>query len=276
MNIQLDNAIKKTPLLSQLQPSEIHIQPLAGLTNKNYLLSIADKQYVLRIPQESTNRYINRNNEVHNAKIAQQLEVAPKILWQEKYQGQLTGLSLSHYVAKSQPISANDRQMLEKLAKTLRKLHSSKVSFKGLLDHKTISKQISLYFKSCSIKHQKQFNTDYQETLSLLKQIGKSDHSFVPSHVDLVKENILIKKENIWIIDWEYSAMASPFWDIATFCNAASFSENNANYFLEIILGRAQENDKKLLNMYRKITKTMTNCWKSPLTLKEKTNEISL
>ena len=265
--------VKKIPLLAQLPTSEINIQKLRGLSNRNFLLNTPRGKYVLRLPKESTRIYINRENEAHNADIAQHLGFAPKVLWQEKRLGQLTGVSLTNYISDIQPSNSstfNDTQILKEIADQLQILQNCRGIFKGKLDHHVIRKQIRLYFKNCSKKQQEILRPDYQETQFLLKRIELSKRPAVPSHIDFIKGNILIQEKRGWIIDWEYSAMASPFWDIATFCNSVELEDDKAKEFLTMVLTDQQSNDIDGLQQYRKITKTMSNCWK--MALKQRTS----
>lgn len=195
----LESIIKDIPQFSGIPYSEIEFQTLSGLTNRNILLSTADNQYILRIPRKSTNDFINRNDEAHNTKIAQQLGLAPKILWLEANKNnELTGASLTAYISNShtmKPENFKNPQTLKELATTLAKLQNSKKAFKSVLDNQKIAKYLNLYFDLCTKEQQQFLQSDYQETLKLLEEI-KHERPAVPSHIDLVKENILLKKES--------------------------------------------------------------------------------
>ncbi len=240
---KLEQILLTIPLFSGIPLSRIKINKLAGLTNQNYLININNLCYILRLPRPSTNENIDRHNEAYNQQIAQQLGLAPQVIWREvDNNSKLTGVSLSKYIADSQlitTISINDPPTLNLIAKSLKTLHSCQQSFKGILDGSVTIKFLQHYFSFCSNKQQQKLKHDYLRALQLLQNIDDSPlytRPFVPSHIDLVLENILIKpnrkKQKIWLIDWEYSAMASPFWDLATLCNAGGFDEKKAKSLL--------------------------------------------
>jgi thiamine kinase-like enzyme len=252
------NLLKNIPQLSNIAFSNIKLQELAGLTNENYLVTVTTttkQKYVLRIPRESTNGFINRDNESHNVQIAEQLNIAPKKLWRE-----VSGTSLTEYLENTTKPKTDDSKSLEKIAKTLATLHSSKIVFKGKLNNQEIAKHLTQYFEICSNEQQELLKADHQKALLLL-DTQLCNRPAVPSHIDLVLENILQQGEKVWFIDWEYSAMASPFWDIATFCNSAQFDSAESVAFLKMTLVDYQQSDFECLEQYRFITKAVSDCW---------------
>lgn len=264
--LNLERIFKRIPQLCGVPFSDIKCEVLAGETNKNILLSVLDHKYVLRTPRQTTNAFINRENEAFNSKIAEELELAPINLWRDvDKKRELTGHSLTRYVEHSQSVELSDFknfQFLKRVSSTLITLQSSKVPFKGSLDKQKISRALTRYFNLCDNKNKTLFKDAYNKSTKLLEEI-KYDRPAVPSHGDLSKENILIMKDRIWLIDWEYSAMSSPFWDIAILCNSGGLDENAANTFLRSVLIDHHENDIQCLKHYRFITNTISSCWQA-------------
>jgi thiamine kinase len=65
-------------------------------------------------------------------------------------------------------------------------------------------------------------------------------------HIDLLRANRLYSGGTLWALDWEYCAMASPWYDIAVVVNGDEMSAPEADALLEAYLGRtpfAQERD---------------------------------
>lgn len=252
--------MKEIPLLSGFTFDDVDIQKLSGNTNNNYLITTPDQQYVLRIPRKSTDVFINRANETHNAVIAQALNIAPKNLWRGS--GKYVGTSLTEFINHSEHPKNNDLQIIEKLAKTLGNLQSNNKPFKGLLDNQKIAKHLKQYFRLCSVEQKKALKAKYDKALLLLGS-QRSNRPAVPSHVDLVPANILLQHEKLYLIDWEYSAMASPFWDIATVCNSYNFDANESEVFLKMVLKNYQTKDLQSLKEYQLVTKTVSDCWQA-------------
>ena len=263
MDNPLLSQVQKIPLLSKIPASEIHIKKLSGLSNNNYLLTIPNQQFVLRIPRDVTNIYINRNDESTNIEIATNLGIAPKTIWRNQ-----KGVSLVKYLCHSQNLNKSDLNNLEILTKighSLKCLHESSKNFSGELSTAKIKYHLNSYFDSCSQTDQKALQNDYEEAIRLLDCIKnlKEDRALVPSHIDLVVENILFQNQDnkLWFIDWEYSAMASPFWDIAMICNQGNLNITNKWYLVNIVLNNVTDKDMAMLNNYQHIVKSISHCW---------------
>ena len=286
VSVRFASIIKEIPLLTDIPTSEIHIQQLAGLTNKNYRLSVADSQYVLRIPCKKTNENINRINESFNYELAEKLGIAPKLVWREvSKEDAPTGVCLVEYLDKSQEFSHEideieaEYQLLKNLASTISTLQKSQKSFEGIFDVSEIKQSLTQYFNLCTREQQVKLIDDYQQVQAILTTLqnrpnySRNSRKLVPSHVDLVLENILVEHNNhnsknnkIWLIDWEYSAMASPFWDIATVCNSANLSDEASAYFLKQVILDSSEEDLDLLKKYQVIIKSLSACWHTAFT----------
>ena len=253
---------RKIPLLANTPIEKINLQALSGQSNRNYLLSTEIDQYVLRIPKQSTQKHIKRDNEFHNTKIAHQLGLTPKILWHDE-----TGISLRPYLSFTQELRP-DTFSSTQLASLLNKLQNSQYNFKGLLDNQKIARQLEAYYQQCSPKQQKENTNRFKETINLIKGLEENPHpdikEFVPAHIDLIKENILIdqKSARIWLIDWEYSAMASPFWDIAMLSNSLKLNKQQSIDLLRQTKPDYGENEAKILYIYRIITNNINILWK--------------
>jgi thiamine kinase-like enzyme len=258
--LKIKKLFKSIPQLSEFSFNEVNFHQLAGLTNENYLVTITthpEKKYVLRIPRTPTNEFINRNNESHNAKIAEQLGITPKNLWRNT-----AGVSLTEYLEDTSTPKLSDSKTLKKVAKTLVTLHNSKATFKGVMDNLNIAKHLKQYFALCPADQQNLLKVDYQKTLLLL-ETQLCNRPAVPSHIDLLPENILLQDEGLWLIDWEYSAMASPFWDIAIFSNSAELDSASSISLLKQVLDNYQDDDLQCFNHYCFITQTVSECWHS-------------
>ncbi len=84
----------------------------------------------------------------------------------------------------------------------------------------------------------------------------------VPSHNDLVLENILIDATGqIWLIDWEYSSMASPYWDLATLCNAAKLDQTQCAWLITEYGNHCLNLVPEILSDYRYMLGVLSNCW---------------
>ena len=90
------------------------------------------------------------------------------------------------------------------------------------------------------------------------------------THIDLVKDNFLIKDDGtIRLIDWEYAGMADPIIDIAMFAIYSYYDHEKIMNLFEIYLKR-KPTDEELLRLYCYISLsgflwTLWTCYKQAL-----------
>lgn len=73
----------------------------------------------------------------------------------------------------------------------------------------------------------------------LLEEISRRPGDSVLCHNDLLRANRIYSTGKLWAIDWEYCAMASPWYDIAVIVNGDALSAQKTEALLCSYLGRA-------------------------------------
>ena len=259
---ELETVFKLVPPLAGYHPEDFHIKSLPGFTNQNFHLRNNQHDWVLRIPKQETNQYINRQHEIHNANLANRLAIAPECIWRDE-----TGLSLSMTLLNSPTINKNNlnnEKVLNNLVVTLCRLHKSENKFQGTVN---LAELLHLYYRLIPQQLQRQIETSYKIAVSKIERLAVKEKSLVPSHNDLVLENILIDgSEKVWFIDWEYASMASPYWDLATLCNAASFDQLQCTRLLAEYKRHNLNLDTEILFEYRYLLKVLSICWMAAFT----------
>jgi thiamine kinase-like enzyme len=254
---ELNLAFKRIPLLQDYQPADFKIQRLPGLTNHTFHLKNPQVDWVVRIPKADTNSYIDRKAEAINSEIAMQLGLAPDCVWRDD-----EGLSLTRTLRHTQSLTALDicnPEILSLILQKLNILHSSKQSFHGYVNPEALLKR---YFSLIPDTQQALIHGDFSNALQCLTIIDNKDRTLTPSHNDLVLQNLLLDtNRQLWFIDWEYSSMASPYWDLATLCNAADFDSEQSENLLNIYHQQQSSSDIELLMNYRYVLKVLSQCW---------------
>ena len=264
----LKNSFERIQELSAYTIDDFDINQLAGYTNLNFHLKNAQHDWVLRIPKEKTNGYINRTAEAHNANIAFNLGLAPKCLWRDS-----SGYSLSNTIRQSRSLEVadlNNPVRLKQLVEALQMLHQSTQAFQGEVD---INALLSRYYQLMPKPKQQLLADNYHDATIKVKNVLQQADKIVPSHNDLVLENILFDSHShshththrVWIIDWEYATMASPYWDLATLCNQGQFTTNQAENLLSLYQSKGQTLDASLLSDYRDILNALSVFWMAAL-----------
>lgn len=195
-----------------------------GLTNYNYIMEIHGEEYVIRQPGGMTNLMIDRHVEMINSNIASQLGINSDCICFDE----MTGIKISKYIKNSRNLAIIDPGLplaLEAVSGMLKKLHSSHTEFPNRFDWK---KELIKYEKI--VRHLKgDFFFDYKEIKLKLFQYIKdnlNNINLVPCHNDTVPENFIMdEKSRTYLIDWEYSGMNDPSWDIAAYILESRLTE---------------------------------------------------
>ena len=253
---ELDWAFANIPLLLDQDARDFTITPMPGYTNHNYRLQCGDQDWVLRLPRARTNQFIDRTAEAHNQSLAHRLGLAPQVAWRNP-----EGVSLTPTLRHSRnikPADFDNPELLAVIVSPLQRLHRSGVEFRG---HEGLGELIERHYELLDSNERARFSSRIlqgRRTLSLLQDL---DRERVPSHRDPVLENLLLQDKRLWLIDWEYSAMASPYWDLATLCNEADLGLSQSNRLLRAYCAGGPVMKESILFDYRGLLKLFTDCW---------------
>ncbi len=253
---EIDRYLSSIPELDRFNPADIKTTELSGLTNFNFRLQIDDQDWVLRIPKPETNRHIDREAEIHNQLMANQLGIAPRPLWRDN-----SGASLTPTLKQTRSITAAELDHADGLKAILapvQRLHRSGFRFLGEVNLKD---SINEYFSLLPDSRRSALNQRMIQARACFDRIDERDCEAVASHNDLVLENCLVGPKRLWLIDWEFSGMASPYWDLATLCNAAGLDSIQSKRLLECYGTDSAQMEESLLFDYRTLLQLLSDCW---------------
>lgn len=250
------------PHLKSFHPQDFRMDRISGFTNNNYRLRYQQHDWILRVPKHETNEFINRDNEAFNIQLATGLELAPESLWRSP-----TGLSLTPTCRQTRNFQAQDMfepQLRQSLMLNICRLHSNDKDFHGRVD---IGKLLLGYIELVPDGFKPKLKPFVQKALTRHSLIERYDDKLVPSHNDLVLENILVGNcQKMWIIDWEYSAMASPYWDLATLSNATKLNQQQIQELLALYRQDCDGLELDFLLIYRFLLQVLSICWMAVFT----------
>jgi len=253
---EIEKLFSHLPPLVDFAPEDFEITPLAGLTNHNFRLQNSAHDWVMRIPRPETNRYIDREAEAHNQSLAFDLGIAPQPSWRDG-----AGITLTPTLRSSRALHAadfdSDKQLSAILA-PIQRLHRSQLRFRGKVD---LNHLLRRFFEMLSRADQQRLWPRMQQAERVLSLLEARDSPYVASHNDLVLDNLLLANKRIWLIDWEFSAMASPYWDLATLCNAANLDLEQSQRLLRAYCAGAPPMDESVLFDYRGLLSLLSDCW---------------
>ncbi|WP_428686825.1 choline/ethanolamine kinase family protein [Roseibium sp.] len=202
------------------------MQLQAGLTNRVYRLEAERGTFFLRLPGAETQERVDRAVEAGNIEVAAALDLAlPPVFCRQD-----TGILVTRAV---EVIDGRPPDFPTELGTLIGRLHGSNTRFSGSLDLPAI---VQSYRQLLSSK------PDFAAELAALDGLLDtliaqeellSSQLLVPSHCDLSPGNCLSTPDGVRLIDWEFSAMADPAWDLAYAILEHGFSQDQEDAFLE-------------------------------------------
>ena len=135
------------------------------------------------------------------------------------------GVKISEYIESTDILTRKTSRKKRNLLLTsnlLKKLHMSSIKFENSFN---VFIEIEKY-------------VNYLENKVLIFNFKKTLENMgvvcVPCHNDAVPENFLkTEKNEIFLIDWEYSGLNDPMWDLATYSLESNLSLDEDRFFLQ-------------------------------------------
>ena len=218
------------------------IEPLTGgITNKLYRVQLSDGgDYVVRVYGQKTELFIDREVEMENIRRLESSGVTSKLI---KYLPR-KNVTIVEFIPGT-PFTNDDflkDEVLEKLVRPIKLIHNSKARLPKLFDPLL---EVRGLFKVFSDLGKEYPEFDICGTIDILGSIsdraGIPHSQYLPCHNDLLADNFIASEdrdrypEPVYLIDWEYAGMSTPYYEIA-------------DMFQEILVPRAAED--KILRIY--------------------------
>lgn len=236
---QVTTAIKEIQEIFLEGVSIDEVSFAGGMTNTNYKVILNNEAYILRIPGKCTDEMINRENEYYNSKMMSLLEINSDTSYFNPY----TGIKLSKYIEGAETLTkttAKFPQVIQEVASILKKVHTSDIIFANTFD---VFEELQRY-ETLILQAQGKFYEGYEDIKDEVKRLGNRLYeelgvTLKPCHNDLVPENLIKdKKGRLYLIDWEYSGMNDPCWDLAAYLLEGELNEMQQQLFLTTYFGK--------------------------------------
>ena len=230
------DALKNIPDFEGIDPNKI--SRLGGLTNLVHKVEMDKQSVVVRIPGPGTEEYINRSIEVHNAKVAAKVGVSPKVIYANADSGIMITETVQNIETMSPDLFKERKEAPKRAGLALAKLHNSGETFEFRFE---LFSMIDEYLAILSTKNV-DFPDGYHEVVNAARPIKelleKANLPLAPCHCDPLCENFLDDGNIMWIVDWEYSGMNDPLWDLGDLSVEAGMSDLQDLELLQAYFGR--------------------------------------
>lgn len=207
----------------------VSVERLGGMTNNNYLVETTDRKFIVKFFGKGTEKLINRIAEKSNLEKLRDLELDV-----ENYIFDINeGIKVNEYIENATTFDAHYIKTKNKeVAEILQKVHGSGKELEGefkIFDE--IKKYEDLIQGEIKYAYYDKIRDKVFGLQSHLEEIGIDRKS---CHIDLVPENF-IEDENgrVYLIDWEYSSMNDPMWDLAALFIESNYRKSEEGEFFK-------------------------------------------
>lgn len=225
-------ALKEMP---RFRDHDGEIVRLGGLTN--LVFRVGD--FCLRIPGKGTEEYIDRANEAVMAREAARAGVSPEVLHADPR----TGVMVTRFVDGAVTMSPENFRRRAgspaRAGRAFRRLHDSGAQFPFRFE---LFSMIDGYLKVLAGKDVA-LPAGYHDVVREADQevrAALAAHPVAPvaCHCDPLCENFLDTGERMWIVDWEYSGMNDPMWDLGDVSVEGGFDAGQEEEMIRAYFGR--------------------------------------
>lgn len=205
-----------------------------GMTNRSFLFSCKNSKYIMRIPGEGTNRFINRRHEAEVYRVICGKGLCDDVVYIDSEKG----YKITRFLNDVRVCDKDNEDDLKKCMNKLRQFHNMKLTVEHEFD---IFEQIEFYealWEGAESVY-KDYRITKENVFSLKKYIDRLDIEKVLTHIDAVPDNFLFAEnddgeEELQLTDWEYAGMQDPHVDIAMFCIYSLYEREKADRLIDI------------------------------------------
>lgn len=204
-----------------------------GMTNRSFLFKYENKNYIMRIPGEGTDKLINRQEEYNVYQEIKKSYISDEII----YMNPSNGYKISEYINDTRVCNPINNDDLRKVMKLLKRFHESNYKVNHYFD---IFDRIEFYeqLRNGNASLFVDYSTTKDNIFKLKKIVDCLPKHITLTHLDSVPDNFLIyeqdNKEYIKLIDWEYASMQDSDVDLAMFCIYAMYNKSQCDNLINI------------------------------------------
>jgi len=227
---------------------DVRWQPLGGgITNHNYIVTVnggpgqpGGGKFVLRIPGQGTDMFINRDVERACMIEAARVGVAPAVAYVVEPEKAMAITFIEGEIMHPETMAGHPER-IRQAVETVKVVHEKAVFtneihvFEMIRDYTKIAQKVEAPWPD--------------ELRALFPAIDEIEQAMerdkprpVACHNDLLSENFLIDGNGkMWLIDWEYGGMTDPYFDLGDFCMEHPFSSDEERLIIATYCGSFDE-----------------------------------
>ncbi len=262
MDRELELICEQVPELSSADRRAVPIT--GGMTNRNYRVSTATGDYVVRISVHETGELgIDRDNEHHNSVLAAEVGIGAPVLARVENPealvvGFVEGVTLT-------PQAFQDPRRVSALAGALRRLHGAP-RFARDFDMVRVQDR----YHQIVVKYGYPLPADYARYADRARRMGevltRTRERTAPCHNDLMPGNFIESDgpgSRLWVVDYEYSGNNDPCYDLGDAINELELDPERAEQLVTEYHGGPRPTELARARLWSLMSKYGWSLWGS-------------
>ncbi len=249
-------------LFAQADRGAIRVTRLGGTTNLVFRVDDGAAHYVLRLPGKGTEEYINRAHEAQAARETARVAVSPAVLQFDLG----TGVMVTRLVERAMTMTPEKFRAVAgapaRAGGVLRRLHASDAVFSFRFE---LFAMIDDYLKVLAGKETvlpAGYHDVVQEAGVVRAALSAHALPLTACHCDPLCENFLDDGERMWLVDWEYSGMNDPLWDLGDLSVEGGFDMVQDEQMMRAYFGgEARPADRGRIVIYKAMCDLLWTLW---------------
>ena len=248
---------EKISSLLSAEEEVLSVEQLGGMTNQNYLVKTTNKQYIVKFFGKGTEKLINRQDEKYNLELLKDLDLDVK-----NYLFDIeAGIKVNEYIESAITLdSTSIKTKFDKISPILQTIHASGKELRGeFAPFEEIKKYESLIEEKIPYAN---YEAVREEVFSLEKRLADLGVDRKSCHIDLVPENFIESPQGrLYLIDWEYSSMNDPMWDLAALFLESEFTRQEEEDFLSRYESEQTPVSREKIAIYKILQDAIWSLW---------------
>ena len=258
MEPEVRAALLTTPQFRGAEVDGVDAVRLGGLTNRVYRVG----DWCLRLPGEGTAAYIDREVEAVNARAAAAAGVSPEVGHVDPRSGVMLTRFLDGAVTMTPELFRTRPGAPQRAGTAFRWLHGSGQRFAFRFE---LFAMIDNYLKvlaELGAELPPGYHGVVGEAAAVRQALAVREWPLAPCHCDPLCENFLDAGDRMWLVDWEYSGMNDPMWDLGDLSVEAGFDQAQDEELLAGYFGgQASPADRGRMVIYKAMCDLLWTLW---------------
>jgi thiamine kinase-like enzyme len=238
-----------------------------GITNHNYIVWVnggpgnpGGGKYVLRVPGQGTDMFIDREVERYCMVQADKAGVGPRVAYQIDPEGALVIDFVEGEIMHPETMAGHPER-IKQAVETVKVFHDKAV-FKNAIKIFDMLRRYTKIARENNTPMPAELESLLLEMENIEKATALDPPADVACHNDLLSENFIIDADGkMWIIDWEYGGMTDPYFDLGDFVMEHPFSREEERLIIAAYCSEMNEGRFGRMMLHKSVSAVWWSVW---------------